>query len=92
MDSISLAVNCSKESQHALPWPELDTIAVSYLDEHALQLYQKLSKLQNAGHHIRRLKLPKSFLLTQPIEDIGRLRSIVELEEYNLDWPNITFR
>ncbi|KAF7980802.1 hypothetical protein HWV62_36885 [Athelia sp. TMB] len=76
-----------------IPWPELDTIAFSTLDEtdtSITMLYERISKLQSAGYHIRKLKLPKR-IFARVREDIEHLQSIVNLEEYSLEWPTAPY-
>ncbi|KAF7976861.1 hypothetical protein HWV62_5580 [Athelia sp. TMB] len=94
LDAISL-VSEATETSGGLPttlWPQLDTIAVSALHEtnDALQLYEKISRLQGAGIQIRKLKLPNAFF-AQSTEAVERLRQIVELERYSLDWPSMPY-
>ena len=102
LDAISLAaghnahgsdtlMSRSTNGRPVIPWPELDTIAVPALHEnHALQLREKIFNLQAAGYHIRKLKLPKGFF-TRSKEGTERLQSIVDLEEYSLDWPTTPY-
>ncbi|KAF7975900.1 hypothetical protein HWV62_8323 [Athelia sp. TMB] len=76
-----------------IPWPKLDTIALSTLDDtdtSITMLYERISKLQSAGYHIRKLKLPER-IFARVGEDIERLQSIVDLEEYSLDWPTTPY-
>ena len=77
-----------------IPWPELDTIAMSALDESdiniAWHLYECIIEFQDAGYHIRKLKLPKTFF-ARPKEGTERLQGIVDLEEYSLDWPTLKY-
>ncbi|KAF7975901.1 hypothetical protein HWV62_8325 [Athelia sp. TMB] len=102
LDAISsAAVSCvdhpstshSSASLPTLPWPLLDTVAVSALHEtnDASQLHEKISKLQDTGYRIRKLKLPKSFI-AQSTEAMQRLQGIVDLEEYSSDWPTTAFQ
>ncbi|KAF7969881.1 hypothetical protein HWV62_25673 [Athelia sp. TMB] len=84
------SVSPSKQGRPAILWPELDTIAMSALDETniniAWHLYESIFKFHDAGYHIHKLKLPKTFF-ARPNEGTERLKGIVDLEEYSLDWP-----
>ncbi|KAF7980786.1 hypothetical protein HWV62_36853 [Athelia sp. TMB] len=104
LDSICLAV---KHDDHGsgvstphtnigrpvVPWPKLDTIALAALDDtdtSITMLYERISKLRNAGYRIRKLKLPKK-VFARAGEGIERLQSIVDLEEYSVDWPTVPY-
>ncbi|KAF7975899.1 hypothetical protein HWV62_8321 [Athelia sp. TMB] len=74
-----------------IPWPELNTIAVPAINENnALQMHEKILNLQAAGYHIRKLKLPMRFF-SRHMESTERLQSIVNLEEYSLEWPTLPY-
>ncbi|KZP28537.1 hypothetical protein FIBSPDRAFT_852687, partial [Athelia psychrophila] len=78
-------------SHHGLCWPKLHTLAVEGSDNRGrLQVtavHHEISALQEAGHPIRKIKVPKAALGQVDAEAAADLREIVEVEEFWLDWP-----
>lgn len=75
---------------HGLLWPKLHTVAVNstYHASWVMELHHAISILQEAGHPISTLKLPEAALVQVNKETAVDLCNIVELQEFNLDWPN----
>ncbi|KZP21135.1 hypothetical protein FIBSPDRAFT_1044309 [Athelia psychrophila] len=84
-----LATIDTGSSGDSLRWPKLHTVAVSApgmpLDVGAL--HHKISMMRDAGHPLRKLKLPKSLFVQTGAKAIGHLRQIVDVEDFSLDWP-----
>ncbi|KZP13709.1 hypothetical protein FIBSPDRAFT_123837 [Athelia psychrophila] len=70
-------------------WPKLHTIAVTASNTplDAVALYDEISHLQGAGHPIRKLKLPNHLCQMAEAEAMARLRDIIEVDDFSLDWP-----
>ncbi|KZP27603.1 hypothetical protein FIBSPDRAFT_948519 [Athelia psychrophila] len=70
-------------------WGNLQSIAVSTSQPafNPSRLQEMILKLQGAGHPIRKLMLPKPSIAQMGAEDTAKLRSIVELEDFSVDWP-----
>ena len=74
-----------------LHWPKLQTIAVSgpgaAPDIPCLELDSLVFELQQAGIPIQKLMLPQSEIARAGGEMMGRVRNLVEVEDFRLDWP-----
>lgn len=73
-----------------LCWPKLQTVAFSafipsWRDK---GLHDAIRVLQEAGHPICKLMLPKRTLAKVKVEEITALEKVVEIEDYSLDWPS----
>ncbi|KZP32369.1 hypothetical protein FIBSPDRAFT_516704 [Athelia psychrophila] len=82
--------NIAPPSDHKC-WPKLHTIAMTaYNDRHRLNvvdLHLEVSRLQRAGHLIRKLELPHDMCLRASAQAMARLREVVEVEDFSMDWP-----
>ncbi|KZP28477.1 hypothetical protein FIBSPDRAFT_995297 [Athelia psychrophila] len=70
-------------------WPKLQVLAVSCTDV-AMDiegLYSMISMLKDMVHGIRKLLLPKYVCERANKDAMRKLRELVEVEDYSLDWP-----
>ena len=83
-----------------LCWPKLRTLAVSALSErislHSRKVYNGISMVQEAGHPISKLMLPRIGSCGMPHvpgmpeaneKAMAELRKIIEVGEFSTDWP-----
>ncbi|KZP32344.1 hypothetical protein FIBSPDRAFT_848762 [Athelia psychrophila] len=72
-------------------WPKLHTIAMTATNDkqplNVVELHDVISHLKGAGHPIRKLKLPHDLCLRAGAQAMARLREVVEVEDFNMDWP-----
>ncbi|KZP28535.1 hypothetical protein FIBSPDRAFT_885776 [Athelia psychrophila] len=93
---IALAIELRKgedtsTSHYGLCWHKLHTLAVEGSDNRGRSqvtvVHHEISVLQEAGHPIRKIKVPKAALVQVDAEAAVDLREIVEMGEFWLDWP-----
>ncbi|KZP21136.1 hypothetical protein FIBSPDRAFT_1044310 [Athelia psychrophila] len=86
---ILATIDTTSSGDGSLRWPKLHTVAVSGsgtpLDAGAL--HYKIYLMRDAGHPLRKLKLPKSLLVEADAKAMGYLRTTVAVEDFSLDWP-----
>ncbi|KZP26789.1 hypothetical protein FIBSPDRAFT_886995 [Athelia psychrophila] len=70
-------------------WPKLQTIATSAFEQIGdnCELLGIVREQQEAGHPIRRLMLPETWLSEADAKDAVDLKKIVVVEDYYVDWP-----
>ncbi|KZP21132.1 hypothetical protein FIBSPDRAFT_931776 [Athelia psychrophila] len=89
IDHILTAIDAGSSGDNSLRWPKLHTVAVSGsrtpLD--AAALHYKIYVMRDAGHPLRKLKLPESLLALAGTKAMGYLRTIVDVEDFSIDWP-----
>ncbi|KZP12743.1 hypothetical protein FIBSPDRAFT_1049907 [Athelia psychrophila] len=89
IDHILATIDAGSSGDGSLRWPKLHTVAVSGsrtpLD--AAALHYKIYVMRDAGHPLRQLKLPKSLFVRAGAKAMGYLRTIVDVEDFSLDWP-----
>ncbi|KZP08944.1 hypothetical protein FIBSPDRAFT_938733 [Athelia psychrophila] len=70
-------------------WPKLHTIAVTASDTplDVMTLHDKISRLQEGGHPIRKLKLPNHLCQMAGAESMAHLRELIEVDDFSMDWP-----
>lgn len=72
-------------------WPKLKVLAVSETNTSldTVEICNMLSILQHNGERsgLRKLLLPKSLLAQTDADAMGKLREVVEVEDYSADWP-----
>lgn len=89
IDHILATIDTGSSSEGSRHWPKLHTIAVSGpgtpLD--VACLHYKIYMMRDAGHPLRKLKLPKSLVAQASAKAVEYLQTIVDVEDFSLDWP-----
>ncbi|KZP21133.1 hypothetical protein FIBSPDRAFT_891303 [Athelia psychrophila] len=89
IDHILATIDAGSSGDGSLRWPKLHTVAVagSRTPLDAAALHHKIYVMRGAGHPLRQLKLHKSLLAQAGTKAMGYLRTIVDVEDFSLDWP-----
>ncbi|KAF7978997.1 hypothetical protein HWV62_43948 [Athelia sp. TMB] len=92
-DGYSGSLELADAASISIHWPKLHTIAASGLDPAIRDLPldprwdAQVSVLQAAGIPIRKLMLPPILVAQTGEECMAKLRELVEVKDFSLDWP-----